>query len=100
MNHSTTDLRSCHDTSRLTCRNCGAITTDAFCAHCGQETVLRLPTLREFLREAAGRYVAFDGRFWRTMRALLILPGFLTREYWRAADGAISARHVFIFFPR
>ena len=63
------------------CRNCGARVDDAFCPHCGQETTLRLPTLREFLREAAGRYVAFDGRFWRTLRALLIRPGFLTREY-------------------
>jgi len=33
------------------------------------------------VREAAGRYVALDGRFWRTMFALLARPGFLTREY-------------------
>jgi hypothetical protein len=63
------------------CRNCGASVASAFCPNCGQETALRLPTLREFVREAAGRYVAFDGRFWRTMRALLIRPGFLTHEY-------------------
>ena len=81
MNESSADFRSLHGADRRTCRNCGAIASEAFCAHCGQETVLRLPTLLEFLREAAGRYVAFDGRFWRTMRALLILPGFLTREY-------------------
>ena len=43
---------------------------------------MRLPTLREFLREAAGRYVAFDGRFWRTIVGLLFRPGFLTREYF------------------
>ena len=64
-----------------TCRNCGAPVDGAYCAACGQETALRLPTLREFLREAAGRYVAFDGRFWRTVFALLTRPGFLTREY-------------------
>ena len=63
------------------CRNCGASVTDAFCPHCGQETALRLPTLREFLREAAGRYVALDGRFWRTLSSLVTRPGFLTREY-------------------
>ncbi|HEY2863446.1 MAG TPA: DUF3667 domain-containing protein [Casimicrobiaceae bacterium] len=44
--------------------------------------MLRLPTLREFLREAAGRYVALDGRFWRTVIALLTRPGFLPREYF------------------
>jgi hypothetical protein len=65
-----------------TCRNCGAQADGAYCPACGQETALRLPTLREFLREAAGRYVAFDGRFWRTFFALLARPGFLTREYY------------------
>ena len=34
------------------------------------------------LREAAGRYVALDGRMWRTLTALLFRPGFLTREYF------------------
>jgi hypothetical protein len=40
-----------------------------------------LPTAREFLREAAGRYVALDSRLFRTLRALLSRPGFLTNEY-------------------
>lgn len=63
------------------CRNCGALAPGLYCPHCGQETKLRLPTLREFIREAAGRYVALDGRFWRTLVALTFRPGFLTREY-------------------
>jgi hypothetical protein len=64
------------------CRNCKAPVDGRFCANCGQETDLRLPTLREFAREAAGRYVAFDGRFWRTLFALAFRPGRLTREYF------------------
>ena len=64
------------------CRNCGALAAGAYCPECGQETHLRLPTLREFLREAAGRYVALDGRFWRTLIALSFRPGRLTREYF------------------
>jgi len=64
------------------CRNCGTAIDGPFCPQCGQETDLKLPTLREFLREAAGRYVAFDGRFWRTMLALVLRPGRLTREYF------------------
>ena len=63
------------------CRNCGAPAPGEFCPACGQETRLRLPTLREFLREAAGRYVALDGRFWRSIGLLLFRPGRLTREY-------------------
>jgi hypothetical protein len=63
------------------CRNCGAPAPGPFCAECGQETKPRLPTLREFLREALGRYVALDGRFWRTVGTLVFRPGRLTREY-------------------
>ncbi len=42
-----------------------------------------LPTFSAFMREAAGRYVSLDGRFWRTMAALVARPGFLTQEYLR-----------------
>jgi Protein of unknown function (DUF3667) len=65
-----------------TCRNCGAVAAGAYCPRCGQETSLALPTVRAMLREAAGRYVALDGRLWRTLFALLFRPGFLTREYF------------------
>ena len=61
------------------CRNCGAAAPGAFCPSCGQETSLALPTVRAMLREAAGRYVAFDGRMWRTLAALVARPGLLTR---------------------
>jgi hypothetical protein len=64
------------------CRNCGAEAPGTFCPACGQETSLALPTVRAMLREAAGRYVAFDGRMWRTLFALVSRPGFLTREYF------------------
>ena len=63
------------------CRNCGAPAPGAFCPQCGQETWIALPTARQFLKDAAGRYVALDGRLWRTLSALLLHPGFLTREY-------------------
>jgi len=63
------------------CRNCGAEAPGTFCPACGQETSLMLPTVRAMLREAAGRYVAFDGRMWRTLFALVCRPGLLTREY-------------------
>src|SRR3954469_15077396 len=64
------------------CRNCGAHATGHFCPNCGQETRIALPTFSAFMREAAGRYVALDGRFWRTIIALVARPGFLTREYF------------------
>jgi len=63
------------------CANCGAAVVGAYCARCGQETTIALPTARAFLREAAGRYIALDGRTWRTLIGLFFRPGFLTREY-------------------
>ncbi|MEO6929555.1 MAG: DUF3667 domain-containing protein [Casimicrobiaceae bacterium] len=64
------------------CHNCTAALAahDVYCHECGQETHIGLPTARQFMREAAGRYVALDGRMWRTLRALAH-PGMLTREY-------------------
>ena len=63
------------------CRNCGADAPWNYCPNCGQETQIALPSAFAFLREAAGRYVRFDGRMWRSLHALLFRPGFLTREY-------------------
>jgi hypothetical protein len=63
------------------CRNCGAAAPWNYCPNCGQETAIALPSAFTFLREAAGRYIRFDGRMWRSLHALLFRPGFLTREY-------------------
>jgi hypothetical protein len=63
------------------CANCGTLAPDAYCPSCGQSTRERLPTFGQFMREATGRYVAYDGKFWKTLAALLFRPGFLTREY-------------------
>jgi hypothetical protein len=64
------------------CRNCGGPAPGAFCPSCGQETDTRLPTVRQFMRDATGRLIAFDGRMWRTLFALVAKPGLLTREYF------------------
>ncbi|HEV8503406.1 MAG TPA: DUF3667 domain-containing protein [Casimicrobiaceae bacterium] len=66
------------------CRNCGHVNAagNLYCGECGQETHIALPTARQFMREAAGRYVAVDGRLWRTLRPLMLKPGFLTKEYF------------------
>ena len=63
------------------CANCGTLAPGAYCPSCGQDTRERLPTFRQFMREVTGRYVALDGKLWKTLAALLFRPGFLTREY-------------------
>jgi hypothetical protein len=63
------------------CRNCGTDAPLKFCPECGQETTLHPPTLREFVHEFVGHYVALEGALWRTLGLLLCRPGRLTREY-------------------
>ncbi|MEP6678602.1 MAG: DUF3667 domain-containing protein [Betaproteobacteria bacterium] len=68
-------------THGLPCRNCGALAPGRYCAECGQETQVSLPTARQFMREATGRLVDWDGRLWRTLFALAFRPGALTLAY-------------------
>ena len=78
-------IRTDSEASAAACRNCGALLSGtpgaAFCPTCGQETTLHAPTVGEFIREFIGHYVALEGALWRTLAALLLRPGRLTREY-------------------
>lgn len=67
------------------CRNCHftlAVPRPRYCGHCGQETDLHPPSVREMFTEYLGHYVAFDGPLWRTLWALIGLPGHLTNAYF------------------
>jgi hypothetical protein len=67
------------------CRNCHftlATPRPVHCGHCGQETDLHPPSVREMLTEYLGHYVAFDGPLWRTLWALVCMPGHLTNAYF------------------
>jgi hypothetical protein len=65
------------------CPNCDSITSGNYCSNCGQETHLHHASLREFLHEFIGHYVALEGRLWGTLGRLLFRPGALTNEYIR-----------------
>jgi hypothetical protein len=67
------------------CRNCHftlATPRPVYCGHCGQETDLHPPSVREMFTEYLGHYIAFDGPLWRTLWALVCLPGHLTNAYF------------------
>ncbi|QCP14779.1 DUF3667 domain-containing protein [Pseudoduganella umbonata] len=63
------------------CPNCGTAVSDNYCAHCGQETRLHMPSLGEFVHEFITHYVALEGKLWGTFTRLLFRPGALTNEY-------------------
>jgi hypothetical protein len=65
------------------CLNCEVNTSGNYCHNCGQETHLHHASLREFLHEFIGHYVALEGRLWGTLGRLMFRPGALTNEYIR-----------------
>lgn len=75
-----TSSQAHHDECRY-CLNCGAAVEYHYCALCGQETKLHVPSASEFIHEFIGHYVALEGRLWKTLAHLLCRPGFLTAEY-------------------
>ncbi len=64
------------------CRNCGALVTDTYCGACGQKRFVQSD--RRFGHLAAQCFellTDIDGRLWGSLRALLLHPGVLERDY-------------------
>lgn len=68
-----------HDATQ--CRNCGTPVHLNYCANCGQETRLHVPSAREFIHEFITHYIAVEGKMWRSLKLMLFKPGKLTTEY-------------------
>jgi hypothetical protein len=63
------------------CANCGARVSGNYCSACGQRRAHALHSLRHFLSEAIEDLTHADSRLWRTLGALTVKPGLLTREF-------------------
>src|SRR3954466_14680330 len=63
------------------CLNCGEPVSQRYCSACGQAAIDPNPTLGEFVHEAAGEFLHWDGKLAATFRLLFTKPGELTREY-------------------
>src|SRR4249920_3566887 len=72
------------------CSTCDVELAGPFCHQCGEahphEGDL---ALRHLLHDAVHDLTHLDGKIWRTIRALLVEPGRLTKEYW---EGRRSTR--------
>jgi hypothetical protein len=64
----------------IVCHNCGADLHGAYCAKCGQQALPLNPRLRDFLHDLTHEVLHVDGKIFRSIRKLLLSPGFLTRE--------------------
>ncbi len=65
-----------------TCRNCDAPLSGPYCAQCGQHAHESARTIAALSHDAWHVITHVDGRFWSTLRLLLLRPGQLTLEYF------------------
>lgn len=63
------------------CLNCGDPTVGTYCPVCGQRKVDVRVSLRRMAREALDDQLSLNSTLPRTLGALLLRPGLLTREY-------------------
>jgi len=63
------------------CLNCGGEVAERFCSHCGQENTEPRENFWQLLVHFFNDFTHFDGKFFSTIRVLLLQPGKLTREY-------------------
>jgi hypothetical protein len=63
------------------CDNCGASVPGRYCGNCGQRLEPPVHTLWHFIKVATEDVTHADSRLWRTLWALLLKPGLLTREF-------------------
>jgi hypothetical protein len=65
------------------CPNCGTGPIAAYCAACGERQPSHADySARAVALEVGSEFLSVDGRFWRSIVALLSKPGLLTREYF------------------
>jgi Protein of unknown function (DUF3667) len=63
------------------CLNCGTKLQDTFCHHCGQKDIPKRQTLGELLTNFISSFWSYEGKFFTTVKYLVIKPGFLATEY-------------------
>jgi hypothetical protein len=63
------------------CLNCNAIVQGRYCQVCGQENIVPQDTFRHLVLHFIYDITHFDGKFFDTLKYLIVKPGFLSKEY-------------------
>jgi hypothetical protein len=63
------------------CLNCDAVVDGRYCKACGQENVEPKQSLWHLLTHFFNDITHFDGKFFATIKQLILHPGFLSAEY-------------------
>jgi Protein of unknown function (DUF3667) len=64
-----------------TCLNCGFTVEERYCSRCGQENLEPKESVEHLIQHFFEDITHFDGKFFVTVKDLIVRPGFLTREY-------------------
>ncbi len=65
------------------CLNCGSEVLGRYCQVCGQENLEPKETVWHLVTHFVNDITHFDGKFFATLKYLLLKPGFLSQEYVR-----------------
>jgi hypothetical protein len=65
------------------CLNCNAEVSARYCSYCGQENIEPEESFWQLCIHFVADLFHYDGKFFRTIRYLLLKPAFVTREYIR-----------------
>ena len=65
------------------CLNCGAEVLGHYCQNCGQANIEPRETFAGLIRHFFEDITHFDGKFFTTLKTLLLKPGFLSKAYLR-----------------
>jgi hypothetical protein len=80
------------------CQNCDFEFKGHFCPNCGQEVAEFNRPFGFILYDFVGNFFAFDTRFFRTFKYLMIRPGFLTSEFFQGRRMRYSPPfRIFVF---
>ncbi|MBS1778326.1 MAG: DUF3667 domain-containing protein [Bacteroidetes bacterium] len=87
-----------HERKEKVCLNCGAQLYDRYCHKCGQENVEPKENFLHLTRHFLEDVTHFDGKFFSTVKALILKPGFLTAEYIRGRRASyINPIRLYLF---
>lgn len=67
-------------THEAACLNCGSPLAGPYCEQCGQRAHVHR-TLHAFVHDLLHGVLHFEGKLWRTLPAIALRPGKMTREY-------------------
>lgn len=63
------------------CLNCGYPITSNYCSECGQKAHLHKDSFWHMAIHFIGDYLHYDGKFWTTIKTMIMHPGQITLDY-------------------